>query len=83
MDNPYKFNQTMVTRLEMIFLAILIASLVSTYLGSSAYRAYNAWKMGEVHKNPYDYGLLGGIALFQQEIKKERDYMSSLYKNQN
>jgi hypothetical protein len=62
----------------MIFL-ILLAGLISTYLSSSAYRAYNAWKMGEVQKNPYDYGILGGISMFQQGIKKEIDYMSSLY----
>jgi hypothetical protein len=63
----------------MIFLAILLAGLVSAYLSSSAYRAYNAWKMGEVEKDPYNYGILGGISMFQQGIKKERDYMSSLY----
>lgn len=65
----------------MLVLALLLAGLISTYLSSSACRAYNAWKMGEVQKNPYDYGLLGGIALFQNAFKKEKNYVSNLYEN--
>ena len=61
----------------MLFLAFLIAGLVSSYLAAHGYKAYHAWKTGEVHKNPYDYGLLGHIAMLQTDLKK--DYISNLY----
>jgi len=63
----------------MLFLALLIAGLVSSYLAARGYAACNAWKTGEVHKNPYDYGLLGYIAMFQNDLKKEKDYVQNLY----
>jgi len=63
----------------MLFLAFLIAGLVSSYLAAHGYKAYRAWKTGEVHKTPYDYGLLGYVAMFQTDSRKENDYASKLY----
>ena len=63
----------------MLFLALLIAGLVSSYLAAHGYKVYKAWKTGEVHRNPYDYGLLGHIAMFQKDLRKEKDYMNTLY----
>ncbi len=68
---------------NMFLFAVFLAGLLASYLGATSYKAYNAWKMGEVHKNPYDYGILGGIALFQNTFKKEKDYSSDLYKKMN
>ena len=66
----------------MLFLALLIAGLVSSYLAATGYTAYKAWKTGEVHKNPYDYGLLGHIAMLQKDLRRDKDYVNNLYKYQ-
>ena len=63
----------------MLFLVLLIAGLVSSYLATTGYTAHKAWKTGEVHRNPYDFSLLVHIALFQMDLK-ENNYVSSLYR---
>jgi hypothetical protein len=66
----------------VLFLALLIAGLISSYLGARGYYAYKSWKTGEVHKNPEDYGLLGYIAMFQNDLRREKDYVKDLYNHQ-